>query len=171
MYCVAVSSVLGFLSIAMRVACLVVQPRRKASATVCLQSSCVSGYPSVILSWTLSANSSTYSSLPCLMSWSCLLMMCGRSVLPNLSCSLVLSFLKLLWSCWGLELKYFRALSRRHSINLSNFCSSDHLYLELMCENCVKNGFHSIFPSKLTIWEDLVLLNLIHLWCFQLDIY
>ena len=31
-------------------------------------------------------------------------LMCGRSFLPNLSSSFVLSFLKLLWSCWGLEL-------------------------------------------------------------------
>lgn len=104
-------------------------------ASVCRQSSFVSGYLSVVISSTLFANISSVSSKPCLSSCSCLLIhaMCvGVWFYHQTVLQFYIKHFELFESETGLELKYSEALLRMHPINLSSYCSNDHLYGDKM---------------------------------------
>lgn len=116
-------------------------------ASVCRQSSFVSGYLSVVISSTLFVISSV-SSKPCLSSCSCLLI--PQCVLvfgftTKLSFKFYIKHFELFESETGLELKYSEALLLMHPINLSSFCSNDHLYGDKMRLICVRKLVSSPF--------------------------
>lgn len=95
--------------------------------------------------------------------------------------SFVLKILNFFESETGLELKYSKALLRRHTINLSSFCFLDHLYGDKMWFNYVKKLVysHSLYKMSKSLASLLTIFFLYTnalptcqlLWFFVLELF